>query len=249
MRRRRGSNARDERVKKRLVLFDVDGTLLLSGGAGRRAILKALEDEAGIDPTLVDSVRFDGKTDPQIVIELFATAGQGDRCDAGWIDRVITRYLGHLEADLALTGHRASVMPGVVALLEALGEDGRVVLGLLTGNVSRGAEIKLRAVGIEPERFRVGAFGSDHSLRSALPLIAALRAQPIFGRSVLGREVVIIGDTPADVTCGQGIGARAIGVATGSFTTGQLAAAGAEAVFADLAATELVHSTILGAMA
>lgn len=234
------------RVTQRLVLFDIDGTLLLSGGAGRRAILKALEEEAGVEPGGGSSVRFDGKTDPQIVVELFGEVGRVDDCDATRIERVLARYLVHLEADLAVNRARATVMPGAIALLELLSQDSRVVLGLLTGNVSRGAEIKLRAVGIDPGRFRVGAFGSDHAVRSALPLLAMRRAESVFGRAVSGDEVVIIGDTPADVTCGQGIGAWAIGVATGSFSADQLSAAGAHVVFADLGDTAAVHSTIVG---
>ncbi len=233
-------------MTQRLVLFDIDGTLLLSGGAGRRAILQALEDEAGVDPRGVDSVRFDGKTDPQIVGELFGAAGRGAECDTDRIERVLARYVLHLEADLAVDHARATLMPGVVALLESLGQDSRVVLGLLTGNVSWGAELKLRAVGLDPGRFRVGAFGSDHAIRSALPPIAVRRATSVLGRPVSGQEVVIIGDTPADVTCGQGIGAWAIGVATGSFSTTQLTAAGAHAVFPDLGDTATVHSTIVG---
>ena len=233
-------------MKQRLVLFDIDGTILLSGGAGRRAIMKSIDDEAGIAPPQVDSVRFDGKTDPQIVVELFAAVGRADDCDADRIVRVIARYLAHLEADLARNAKDATVMPGIVPLLESLAADSGVVLGLLTGNVNRGAELKLRAVGISPERFQVGAYGSDHAVRAELPPIAVERAAPVFGRPVSGREVVIIGDTPADVTCGQGIGARAIGVATGSFSVAQLAAAGAHAVFTNLADTAAVHSVIVG---
>ncbi|MFN0178661.1 MAG: HAD family hydrolase [Gemmatimonadales bacterium] len=243
MRRRRPTA---EPVTQRLVLFDIDGTLLLSGGAGRRAIMQAIEDEAEIGAAHVDQVRFDGKTDPAIITELFAAAGRADECSPERIERVIARYVFHLEADLAINAHRATVMPGVVALLDRLADDARIVLGLLTGNVSRGAAVKLRAVGIAPERFRVGAYGSDHAVRSALPPIAAERAAPIFGRTPGGPEVVIIGDTPADVTCGQGIGARAIGVATGSFSTDQLTQAGAHAVFSDLSPIAEVHDYIVG---
>jgi phosphoglycolate phosphatase-like HAD superfamily hydrolase len=235
-------------VTERLVLFDVDGTLLLSGGAGRRAILKALSDEVGVDPAGAASVRFDGKTDPQIVVELFAAIGLSAECHPARIDRILERYLVHLEADLAVHHARATVMPGVRPLLDSLHQDSRVVIGLLTGNIARGAEIKLKAVGIDPARFRVGAFGSDHPVRSSLPPIALERAGPLFGRAIEGERVVIIGDTPADVTCGQGIGARSIGVATGSFSTGQLSAAGAHAVFPDLGDTTAVHSTIVGSL-
>lgn len=229
-----------------LVLFDIDGTLLLSGGAGRRAIHAALADETGIRPDVVDHIRFDGKTDPQIVGELLDAAGHPAPHAPDRVDRVLERYLFHLEADLAVTAHQATVMPGVFPLLQALGSDERVVLGLLTGNVSRGAAIKLRAVSIEPDQFRVGAYGSDHAVRAALPPIAAERAEPLFGRRPAGSEIVIIGDTPADVTCGQSVGARSVGVATGSFRPADLSRAGAHHVFDDLSDTARVAAAILG---
>lgn len=234
-------------MKRRLVLFDIDGTLLLSGGAGRRAILAALSDVAGIGPGTgsVDAVRFDGKTDPQIVVELFEAAGQPLDGPAR-IDQVLDRYLHHLETDLGANGHLATVMPGIHPLLESLAAEPAVVVGLLTGNVARGAAIKLTAAGIPTDQFHVGAYGSDHAVRAELPPIAALRAAPLFGRSPRGAEVVIIGDTPADVTCGLGLGATAIGVATGHYATDDLARAGAAHVFADLADTDRVRSAILG---
>ena len=234
-------------MKRRLVLFDIDGTLLLSGGAGRRAILAALNDVAGIGvgTGTVDAVRFDGKTDPQIVVELFEAAGE-PLGGPERIDRVLDRYLQHLEADLGANAHLATVMPGIHPLLDLLGADPGVVVGLLTGNIVRGASIKLAAAGIAPGQFRVGAYGSDHAVRAELPPIAAERAAPHFGRSPRGPEVVIIGDTPADVTCGRSLGATAIGVATGHYRTDDLAAAGAAYVFNDLADTERVRAAILG---
>ncbi|MBM4186989.1 MAG: HAD family hydrolase [Gemmatimonadetes bacterium] len=241
---RRNPGQRDRTVRERLVLFDIDGTLLLSGGAGKRAVLRALHDETGIDAEHLERVRFDGKTDPAIVSELFHAAGRGSECTPTRMARVIERYLWHLEADLAVNAHRAKVMPGVASLLDRLWADRRLVVGLLTGNVSHGAAVKLRAVGIAPERFAVGAYGSDHPERSALPPIAVERARQYFGRAVGGREVVILGDTPADMTCGNGIGARAIGVTTGNFAEADLAAAGAQAVFADFTAVDEVHRCI-----
>ena len=120
-------------------------------------------------------------------------------------------------------------MPGVHALLERLEAEPGVVLGLLTGNVAQGAALKLRSGGIAPERFRVGAYGSDAAHRPDLPPIAARRAEAIFGRVPHGAEVVIIGDTPADVACGAAIEARALGVATGSYSVSDLEACGAHA--------------------
>jgi phosphoglycolate phosphatase len=228
-----------------LVLFDIDGTILLTAGAGRRALTAALADEVD-STTAFDRVRFDGKTDPQIVAELLALAGHPGAGDAEFIAGVCRRYVAFLEQELRQPRSRATIMPGVPALLDALERDPGVTLGLLTGNIAEGAALKLTAAGIVVERFRVGAFGSDSAHRPDLPSIAARRAASLFGREPRGREVVIIGDTPADVTCGRAISARAIGVATGSYPVDALTAAGAHAAFPDLRDTDRVLEAILG---
>ncbi|HEY8106741.1 MAG TPA: HAD family hydrolase, partial [Gemmatimonadales bacterium] len=218
-------------MTSRLVLFDIDGTILLTAGAGRRAITAALAEQVG-GRTTFERIRFDGKTDPQIVTEMLTAAGDPGPHDGPRIRAVCERYVSLLERELATTtGTR--LMPGFPDILDRLeGHDG-VVLGLLTGNLERGAALKLRAAGLDPARFRVGAYGSDAAHRPDLPPIAARRAEPFFGRKPAGAEVVIIGDTPADVACGAGIGARAVAVATGAYSVEQLAACGAHAVFTD----------------
>jgi phosphoglycolate phosphatase-like HAD superfamily hydrolase len=231
-------------VKRKLVLFDIDGTLLLSAGAGRRAILAALA-EYRPSVSAFKAIRFDGKTDPQIVMELLAAAGEPEPRDPAKVASVLELYLAQLERELALHGHRSHLMPGIPALLDALEAEADVVLGLLTGNVASGARLKLRAAGVDPERFRVGAFGSDHAERSALPPIATRRAEPWFGRVPSGAEVVIIGDTPADVSCGACIGARAVAVATGGFGVAELEATGAHAVFPDFSDLARAREVIL----
>ena len=230
---------------RHLVLFDIDGTLLLTAGAGRRAITAALAEEVGsIDA--VHQVRFDGKTDPQIVVELLTAAGHPGATDDGYVRELCLRYLGRLERELQHPATETTLMPGVDALLDALERRADVLLGLLTGNMREGAALKLASAGIEPARFMVGAFGSDSAHRPDLPAIAAERAIPHFGRRPHGRDVVIIGDTPADVTCGRGIAARAIGVATGAYPAAALADAGAHRAFADLSDTAAVLEAILG---
>lgn len=229
----------------KLVLFDIDGTLLLTAGAGRRAITAALMDEVR-DPGTFGRIRFDGKTDPQIVAELLAAAGHAARDDAARIAAVCERYVALLEQELCRPDSAVTLMPGVEALLDRLEDESGVVLGLLTGNVAPGAALKLRAAGLAPERFVVGAYGSDAAHRPDLPPIAARRAAPLFGREPAGAEVVIIGDTPADVACGSCIDARAIAVATGSYTRDELAACGPYATFDSLADTERVLEAILG---
>jgi phosphoglycolate phosphatase len=228
-----------------LVLFDIDGTILLTAGAGRRAITAALATEIG---TLQDfeGVRFDGKTDPQIVVELLETAGHPGAADADFVRGLCRRYVGLLAEELNHPRTHTTVMPGVLELLDELERDQRILLGLLTGNVAEGAALKLASAGIAPERFRVGAYGSDSPHRPDLPRIAARRAMGHFGREPRGREVVIIGDTPADVTCGRAIAARAIGVATGAYPPEALADAGAHATFLDLRDTARVIEAIHG---
>lgn len=231
-------------MKRRLVLFDIDGTLLLTQGAGRRAIVRALASEVG-DLAAFDQVRFDGKTDPQIVVELLTAAGHPDPANSELVSLLCHRYADCLRDELQATGWRTRVLPGIPALLDRLEQQASVVLGLLTGNIADGATLKLRAGGIDPTRFPVGAYGSDSAYRPELPAIAASRAVPHFGREPEGEEIIIIGDTPADVTCGRQVGARGIGVATGSYSLSDLLKAGAYAAFDDLSPTDRVLQAIL----
>ena len=231
-------------MTRKLVLFDIDGTILLTAGAGRRAIIAALSDEVGLVPAF-QSFRFDGKTDPQIVAELLDMAGQPAARESPRVLALCERYVGYLALELERPTTHTTIMPGVPDLLDRLEEEPGVVLGLLTGNLERGAALKLRSGGISPGRFRVGAFGSDAAHRPDLPPIAARRAEAIFGRVPRGDEVVIIGDTPADVACGSGIEARAVAVATGSFSVADLEACGPHAVFETLENTDAVLGAIL----
>ncbi len=228
---------------RKLVLFDIDGTLLHTHGAGRRAIHAALAEEFGAAPP-EHVVRFDGKTDPQIVRELLQVTNHPGADDAARIAAVCRRYVDLLATELARGDHTTAVYPGVRALLDLLDARGDALLGLLTGNLAEGARLKLESGGIAYERFRVGAFGSDHADRAALPAIAARRAAALVGRELRGAEIVILGDTPADMTCGDGVAARPIGVATGSYGSAALAAAGAYAVFDDLSEPDRVLAAI-----
>ena len=229
----------------KIVLFDIDGTILWTDGAGRRAVHAALTEVFGsIGP---DGAMFDGKTDRQIVRELMRLDGHADAHIDERMDASIASYVANLEHELeAPDATPPRLLPGVNALLDALEARDDVMLGLLTGNVEAGARAKLAAVGIEFARFRVNAFGSDHELRPELPGIARARAEVALGRPVDGGDVVVIGDTPADVQCGRGIGARAIGVATGRYSTAQLAEHGAAAVFDDLSDTAAVVRAVVG---
>lgn len=227
---------------RRLVLFDIDGTLLHSHGAGRRAMETALVTVFGsTGPT---HYRYDGKTDRQIVRELMRGEGHDDaRIDERMPD-VLGAYLAALERELASPVARVEPMAGVMDLLDALVRRAHCVLGLLTGNLEPGARHKLTAAGIAFDRFRVGAYGSDHEARDALPAIAQRRARERLGAEFRGEELVIIGDTPADIRCGHAVGARAIAVATGHYSTADLSTHAPAAAFEDLTDTEAVLEAI-----
>jgi phosphoglycolate phosphatase-like HAD superfamily hydrolase len=229
---------------RKLVLFDIDGTILLSDGAGRRAIIRAIAEEIG-DPGSLSHIPFGGKTDPQIVAELLAAAGQREPPSVERVHGICRRYVELLAGELDQPTSRTCVMPGIHQLLQRLESEQGVILGLLTGNLAQGARLKLRAAGIDPERFRVGAYGSDAPHRPALPAIAAKRAAEYFGREPEGHSVVIIGDTPADIACGSCIQARAVAVATGDYSVADLQACGPHAVFENLSDTERVLQSIL----
>jgi phosphoglycolate phosphatase len=228
---------------KKLILFDVDGTLLWTDGAGRAAIRRALIEEMGTAGPINDFA-FAGKTDPQIVRELLTAAEHPHASSDNEAERVCRKYAEILELELRHPQRSLTVFSGVRELLAELQTQDEVVVGLLTGNIDVGARLKLTAAGIDPKQFRVGAFGSDAMNREELPSIAAQRAAPLFGHVPHGEEVVILGDTPSDVICGRGIGARAIAVATGPFTAEELEAYEPYAVFHDFTDTSAVIAAI-----
>jgi phosphoglycolate phosphatase len=228
---------------RHLVLLDIDGTILHSSGAGRAAMEHALAETFGTpgDPSL----RYDGKTDRQIVREAMRAAGFSDSDIDARMDDVVSRYVANLPARLAEPERGVAMFPGVAALIDAVHQRGDSVLGLLTGNVEEGARLKLASVGLDFERFRINAFGSDSEIRGELPAIAHRRMQDVFGVVLEGRDVVVIGDTPADIACGRSLGARAIAVATGWYSVEDLRAHNPHAVFADLSDTDAVMAAII----
>ncbi len=229
---------------KRLLLFDIDGTLLSAGGAARRSFERALHRVYGTAGP-IDSTSFDGKTDPQIARELMRGAGMDDeRIDAG-LQPLFDEYLNGLEKEIAATDHRTHVYPGVRELLDSLAEDRAIVLGLLTGNVARGADLKLGSAGLRGY-FSFGAFGSDCESRPGLPAIAVERAAALTGRAFRGHDVVVIGDTPADIHCGQSIGVFTVGVTTGRHGREELTREGANVVFDDFSDTAAVLRVLKG---
>jgi phosphoglycolate phosphatase-like HAD superfamily hydrolase len=228
---------------KRLVLFDIDGTLLTAQGAPRRAFHRAMLEVYGTAGPIATH-RFDGKTDPQIAHELLLAAGLPSAAILGSLSALWGTYVRELSIEFAQPTHRTIVLPGVLALLQRLEASGDVVLGLLTGNIREGATLKLASADIRTP-FPVGAFGSDCERREGLPPVAVDRARELTGITFSRRDIVIVGDTPSDVTCGQVLGVRAIAVATGSFDRFELRAAGADAAFDNLSDTQSVLEAIL----
>jgi phosphoglycolate phosphatase-like HAD superfamily hydrolase len=160
------------------------------------------------------------------------------------MNALLDEYVEALHEELLSRDTRVERFNGVVELIEALEARPDRRVGLLTGNIEVGAGAKLRAVGLDPARFTVNAFGSDHEVRGELPAIAQRRAREELGLHVEGDAIVIIGDTPADIDCGRAIGARAIAVATGRYSVEELAEHSPFAVFPNLADTNAVMRAI-----
>ncbi|HAB18137.1 MAG TPA: HAD hydrolase-like protein [Verrucomicrobiota bacterium] len=200
-------------MRTRLVLFDIDGTLIRTGGAGVKAFAQTAEHIFG-KPGGTRAMRFHGRTDVSLVREFFRNHGIADTPDS--VQQFLDAYVQFL--DEQLRHHRGEVCPGIRELLAALGQHAESpVVGLLTGNIRRGAGLKLRAHGLA-SGFLMGAFGDDHEDRNELARIALARGSALLGDSLVGEEVVVVGDTRADIECARAIGARCIAVATGGET-------------------------------
>ncbi|MBK7999273.1 MAG: HAD hydrolase-like protein [Verrucomicrobia bacterium] len=201
----------------RLVLFDIDGTLILSGGAGEKAFAQVCETEFGI-PNGTANLNFAGRTDTSIIREFF------NQFQIAPSPANFQRFLDHyvFRLDHLLGQLRGTVLPGVHAMLrnlEALPE--QPLLGLLTGNIRLGAQIKLTHYHLWT-CFRTGAFADDHEDRNQIAAVARDRGNQLLGRDLDGSEILVIGDTPRDVECANAIGARSIAVATGKFSREEL---------------------------
>jgi len=217
-------------IVDRLVLFDIDGTLIKTGRAGLRGMNAAFQRLHGRGDAL-DGITFAGRTDRAIVTDIFRALG----LDAGAavMDELREAYLGHLAEEISKPVPDCEVLPGVEASLEALESREDVGVGLLTGNYRQGAAIKLGHFGLW-ERFGFGAFGDAHADRRHLVPIAIAEAERALGVRVPPSRVVVIGDTPLDVDCARAHGAVAVAVATGPFSTDELAASSPDLVLETL---------------
>ncbi len=226
----------------RLLLFDIDGTLVDCGGQPKPIFGEALEEVYGARGD-IRGYDFSGKTDPRIVLDLMTAAGVPEAVIHERLGDLRDAYLARLEE--RLEPEHVRILPGVVELLTTLAERDDLVLALLTGNWERGAGIKLGSVGLR-RFFAFGSFGDGQTDRRELPPVAWARAAEHCGREFLPEETWIIGDSLLDIDCARAHGIRCLAVATGRTASAELEAAGAEEVIADLTAVDRVVSTLLG---
>lgn len=210
-------------------LFDIDGTLVSAGGAGRRAFERAVADRCGQTPGALDGLRLDGLTDRLIARRAMEVLGLP--FDDALCDGLLDRYVEHLRTEIHGPGY--AVLPGVVAALEALRTRGGLV-GLCTGNVEEGARLKLGRGGLDRyfdwNASAVFGFAADGEEREKLVLAALRRAAARLGRPLPPREALVVGDTPRDVAAAHHAGCTVLGVATGRYGEAELHACGADHV-------------------
>ncbi|MGD8494704.1 MAG: HAD hydrolase-like protein [Gemmatimonadales bacterium] len=232
-------------MNRAALLFDVDGTLADTLGAGKAALAAAMTEVCG-ETGPVEHYDFHGRTDPEIVRGLLRAAGWPDAEIDPTFAELWPAYLGRLRDELAARAGRARALAGVPALLDRLAGDERFACGLVTGNVEQGARLKLTAIGCA-DRFTFGAYGSDAEERDLLPAVALARAAERYGTPFDAGRSVVIGDTPADIRCARAAGTRVLAVATGRHRAEELAACGPDAVFADLGDADRVVEFLLDA--
>ena len=225
-----------------LILFDIDGTLLLSGRAGLRAMTRAFDQTFGITDAFAGE-HFGGRTDSYLVSKALRNAGLPDTPEQH--ERFRQKYIPLLAEEIEHpgTGHKG-LMPGARELLEALHDHHHLHLALLTGNYRETAEIKLQHFELW-DFFEWGAFANDSADRNELVAIARSRAETYDIPSDAIARVIVIGDTPHDIECARVAGAKSIAVATGGFTIEQLKEAGADEVLQDLSDTQAVLALLI----
>ncbi len=229
-----------------LILFDIDATLISTGGAGVRAIVAAARELHGEHVTDT-ALEYAGRLDPLIIADLLRLNGIAETPET--LAALRRAYERHLQLVLRDWPH-CEALPGVTALIDALAGERGVTLGLLTGNFQQTGLYKLRACGIDESRFAISVWGDDspHTppSRDHLPEVAMKRYTRLRGGLPIGGEkVVVIGDTPHDVRCAKAHGCRALGVATGRSTVAELERAGADWAVPDLSATADVVAWLL----
>ncbi len=223
-----------------LVLFDIDGTLLLTRRAGAAAMHDAAREIFG-DSFTMDGIEMAGRIDPLIWRDMAAANGIDDH--AAHHDRFRSVYARHLARRIA-ENNTVTLLPGVAALLDAVEALGGGALGVLTGNYPETGRLKIQAAGVDADRFPIAAWGCDGGSRRDLPAVAMRRHREQLGRAIHPARVVIIGDTPLDVDCAAAAGCRALAVGTGGYAASDLAACGADLAVDDLSDTTRIVSWI-----
>jgi len=212
----------------KLLLFDIDGTLVLTGGAGIRALNRAFCQVVGIVNAL-DGIRLHGKTDPAIVREIFNARGAHQNADS--YDQILAAYVEFLPEEVQQS-RNYRVLPGIHRFLQDFQGRSDLAFGLATGNVEAGARIKLARGNLNPF-FAFGGFGSDAENRTELVRRAAHNGSRLAGVTIDPNDIFVIGDTPRDIAAGREAGYRTVGVATSDYSTEDLSAAGADLVLSD----------------
>ena len=225
---------------RRLLLFDIDGTLITSGGAGEWALRDAMKTRFGIDEDL-GGILLAGATDKKIAVAMLEKHGLTPSAEN--ITALLDEYLTHLET--RMPKHDGRILPGMIELLEVLAKREEAVLALLTGNVVRGAEIKLTHYGVW-HHFEFGAFADDHHDRNELGKFARARAHDRHGIEFSPEKIYVIGDTPRDIECGRAIGAKTVAIATGHYSFEELAEHTPDFLFQDFSETNRVVDCLLG---
>jgi phosphoglycolate phosphatase len=192
----------------------------------------------------IDLYDLGGRTDTRIVHDVMGALGWEPARVKERLDDFFEAYLGGLTSEIG-DGRHVVTLPGVSAVVARLAQSPEALLGLVTGNISEGARIKLLPTGLWPH-FRVGAYGSDHMDRRRLPSLAARRAQALVGYPFAPTDVMVIGDTPHDIDCARAFGAVAVAVTTGQYTRAELLADRPDHLFDDLADVDKVLEAVLG---
>ncbi|MDZ4702210.1 MAG: HAD hydrolase-like protein [Rhodothermales bacterium] len=214
----------------KLLLFDIDGTMLFTRGVGRRAMERSIQHLIG-RPVTTQGVDFSGRTDPQIMRDILLLNGVPDAEVEGLLTETLTLFVEHF-SDLITPGD-TTMLPGVDTLVKRLAERDDVQLALLTGNLQPTAYLKVGAIGLA-EYFPFGAFGSDHADRYQLTPFALDRAEAHTSRRFEGKDVVIIGDTKHDILCGRSLNVFSVAVCTGHHTRDFLVSHGPDLMLEDL---------------
>ena len=223
----------------KLCLFDIDGTLIYTNGAGRAALARALDSVFEMRGSL-DNIRLDGKTDLLLIREVLVSRGRSP--DFTMSGLVFSQYVEYLKEEISTRREAYRVLPGVLELLERLREEPNVLTGLATGNIETGARVKLEFGQLNPF-FPFGGFGSDSESRTELIRAGIQRARKLCGTDI--QSTIVIGDTPQDIAHGQAAGARVVAVASGFYSVDELRALGPDLAVPSLAPVGPVLDFIL----